>query len=79
MGKTGAKLNLSIPRRGKRLGVKVFGGDEVINGSIIVRQIGSGFHPGKGVRMGKDYTIYAVKKGKVNFKKLKSKNIVEVI
>ena len=51
----------------KRLGVKLFGGQTVKAGSIIVRQRGTRFHPGKNVGMGRDYTIFAKIDGKVRF------------
>jgi len=51
----------------KRLGVKKFGGQEVVAGNIIVRQRGSSFHPGAGVGMGRDYTLYARTDGHVSF------------
>lgn len=63
----------------KRLGVKVFGGQKVINGNIIVRQKGTKFHPGIGVLMGKDYTIYATVDGTVQFKNARGKKLVEVV
>ena len=44
---------------GKRRGVKVFAGQKVVAGNIIVRQLGTRIHPGSGVGMGRDYTIYA--------------------
>ena len=53
----------------KRLGVKLFGGQEAIAGNIIIRQRGTRFHPGEGVGLGKDHTIFAVRDGKVTFKK----------
>jgi large subunit ribosomal protein L27 len=53
----------------KRLGIKLFGGQEVIAGNIIVRQRGTKFHPGNGVGLGKDHTIYALTDGKVVFSK----------
>ncbi len=62
----------------KRLGVKLYGGQKVISGNIIVRQKGSKFHPGPGVAMGKDYTLYAVSEGTVNFRLLHGKKLVEV-
>ena len=62
----------------KRLGVKVYGGQEVIPGNIIVRQRGSKFFPGENVRMGKDFTLFAVSSGIVNFKTKKGKKFVEV-
>eukprot|EP00924_Labyrinthula_sp_SR-Ha-C_P005359 snap_masked-scaffold_1-processed-gene-29.26-mRNA-1 protein AED:0.06 eAED:0.06 QI:0/-1/0/1/-1/1/1/0/104 len=52
---------------GKRLGVKLFGGHQAKAGSIIVRQRGTSFHPSTNVGMGKDYTLYALKPGKVEF------------
>lgn len=63
----------------KRLGVKVYGGQPVISGNIIVRQRGTNFHPGDNVEMGKDYTIFAVAAGTVNFKTKKGKKIIEVL
>ena len=51
----------------KRLGVKKFGSQEVIAGNIIVRQRGTKFLPGKGVGLGRDYTIFALIDGKVRF------------
>lgn len=53
----------------KRLGVKIYGGQHVISGNIIVRQKGTKFHPGTGVGMGKDFTIYAREEGIVTFQK----------
>jgi large subunit ribosomal protein L27 len=51
----------------KRLGIKCYGGELVLPGSIIVRQRGTRFHPGRNVGLGRDYTIYALVKGHVNF------------
>ncbi len=53
----------------KRLGVKMFGGQTVIAGNIIVRQRGTKHNPGEGVGIGKDHTLYALIDGKVVFKK----------
>ena len=53
----------------KRLGVKKFGGENVIAGNIIVRQRGTRHHPGTNVGMGKDHTLFALTDGKVLFKK----------
>ena len=53
---------------GRRLGVKKFGGESVISGNIIVRQRGTQWHPGTGVGMGTDHTIFAVREGTVAFK-----------
>ena len=49
------------------LGVKKFGGETVVAGNIIVRQRGSKFHPGHGVGMGKDHTLFALQDGTVQF------------
>ena len=62
----------------KRLGVKKYGGEKVISGNIIIRQKGTKFHPGLNVEMGKDYTIFAVASGIVNYKVKKGKKFVEV-
>ncbi|CFV93577.1 50S ribosomal protein L27 [Bordetella pertussis] len=60
------------PRNGrdsesKRLGVKVYGGQSILAGSIIVRQRGTRFHPGVNVGVGKDHTLFALANGKVHF------------
>jgi len=54
---------------GQRLGVKRFGGQTVKAGSILVRQIGTKFHPGDNVGIGKDYTLFAQKDGVVTFER----------
>ena len=51
----------------KMLGVKVFGGQQISAGAIIVRQRGTKFHPGTGVGMGKDHTLFALVEGSVSF------------
>ena len=53
----------------KRLGVKRFGGEKVLPGTIIVRQRGTKFHLGNNVKMGRDYTIYSVVEGLVKFER----------
>lgn len=53
---------------GKRLGVKEFGGERVKPGQIIVRQRGTRFHPGPGVGLGRDYTLFAKEEGYVQFR-----------
>ena len=58
---------------GRRLGVKKFGGENVISGNIIIRQRGTKVHPGDNVGMGKDHTIYALVDGVVKFER-KDKN-----
>lgn len=52
----------------KRLGIKRYGGEHVIPGNILCRQRGTQWHPGSGVGMGTDHTIFAVTEGKVEFK-----------
>jgi len=52
---------------GRRLGVKKFGGQEVIGGNIIVRQRGTRVYPGRNVGMGKDHTLFALAAGRVTF------------
>jgi large subunit ribosomal protein L27 len=53
----------------QRLGVKKFGGEHVIPGNIIMRQRGTKYHPGKGVGMGRDFTLFALVEGTVAFDK----------
>ena len=53
----------------KRLGVKIFGGQPAIAGNILVRQRGTVYHPGKNVGVGKDFTLFALSDGMVEFKK----------
>ena len=53
----------------KRLGVKIFGGQLIASGNIIVRQRGTKHHPGSNVGMGKDHTLFALTNGKVRFQK----------
>ena len=52
---------------GQRRGVKKYGGERVIAGNIIIRQVGNRFHPGRGVGQGSDYTLYALEDGFVKF------------
>jgi len=63
----------------KRLGVKAYAGEYVTAGSIIVRQRGTKVYPGANVGLGKDYTLFALKNGKVVFGKGNGKNIVSVV
>ncbi len=65
---------------GRRLGVKKYGGESVIPGNIIIRQRGTKVHPGNGVGMGKDHTIYALIEGVVKFEnKSRSQKRVSVV
>ena len=63
----------------QRLGVKRFGGETVIPGNIIVRQRGTRFHPGKGVGIGKDHTIFALVAGRVEFTNARNRKHVNVV
>ena len=56
----------------KRLGVKIFGGQPAVAGNIIVRQRGTSYHPGKNVGVGRDYTLFALSDGVVEFRKGKN-------
>ncbi len=62
----------------KRLGVKLFGGEKVHVGNIILRQRGLTVKAGEGTRVGRDYTIYAVKEGVVTFAKARGVKSVSV-
>jgi large subunit ribosomal protein L27 len=65
---------------GRRLGVKKFGGEAVIPGNIIIRQRGTKVHPGNGVGMGKDHTLFALIEGVVKFEnKTSSQKKVSVV
>ncbi len=64
----------------KRLGVKIFGGQAIIAGNIIVRQRGTVHNPGENVGIGKDHTLFALTDGKVKFtKKRNNKSYVSVV
>ena len=67
--KAGGSSRNGRDSQSKRLGIKRFGGQEVPAGSIIVRQRGTKFHPGKNVGCGKDHTLFAKINGKVSFEK----------
>lgn len=63
----------------KRLGVKIFGGQNAIAGNILVRQKGNVFHPGSNVGQGKDFTLFALSDGTVTFRKTKSKTTISIL
>ena len=64
----------------KRLGIKIYGGQKVIAGNIIVRQRGTKHHPGRNVGIGKDHTLFALTNGTVQFKKGRAdKSFVSVV
>ncbi|MCA0961050.1 50S ribosomal protein L27 [Salipiger bermudensis] len=65
---------------GRRLGVKLYGGQDATPGNIIIRQRGTKYWPGNGVGMGKDHTIFATEAGSVTFRKgLKGRTFVSVL
>ena len=63
----------------KRPGVKAADGQFVLAGSIIIRQVGTKVYPGVNVGLGKDYTLFALKDGKVKFSKSGSKKLVNIV
>ena len=67
--KAGGSTRNGRDTAGRRLGVKKFGGEVVLPGNIIVRQRGTKFHPGINVGIGKDHTIFSLKKGNVFFQR----------
>jgi large subunit ribosomal protein L27 len=68
--KAGGSSRNGRDSQGQRRGVKVFGGERVRAGNIIIRQLGTRIHPGKNVGMGRDYTIFAKIDGVVKFDRL---------
>lgn len=67
--KAGGSTRNGRDSESKRLGVKKFGGEQVIAGNIIIRQRGTTYRPGLNAGLGKDHTIFALKDGQVAFKK----------
>ncbi|BBD09967.1 50S ribosomal protein L27 [Desulfovibrio ferrophilus] len=62
---------------GQRRGVKRFGGQQVVAGNILVRQLGTKVHPGNGVGIGRDYTLFALVDGEVKFEKYSRKKKIK--
>lgn len=77
--KTGGKTRQGTRRSGKRLGLKLFGGQAVKTGQIISRQKGTKIHPGKKVGLGRDHTLFALSDGQVSFTVKKDKQFAHVI
>ncbi|MDE2025959.1 MAG: 50S ribosomal protein L27 [Patescibacteria group bacterium] len=77
--KSGGSTKGNRDSRAKRLGVKIYGGQKAIAGNIIMRQKGTKIHPGVGVGMGGDYTLFAMIAGTVRFITKKGKKVVEVV
>jgi large subunit ribosomal protein L27 len=67
--KAGGSSRNGRDSQGQRRGVKVFGGETVRAGNIIVRQLGTRIHPGKNVGMGRDYTLFALTDGVVRYER----------
>ena len=63
----------------QRLGVKIWGGQSVVAGNIIVRQRGTKFHAGQNVALGKDHTLYALVDGNVKFGVRRDRKVVDVV
>ncbi|MBW2229678.1 MAG: 50S ribosomal protein L27 [Deltaproteobacteria bacterium] len=63
---------------GQRRGMKVFGGQQVSAGSILVRQLGTRIHPGRNVGCGKDFTLFALSDGKVRYGKRRGRTLAHV-
>ena len=76
--KAGGSTRNGRDSNSKRLGVKRFGGEEVLAGNIIVRQRGTQYHPGKNVGIGRDHTIFATRAGTVAFKPSRKGRVVSV-
>lgn len=74
--KSGGKTRQHTTRPGKRRGVKLFGGQTIKTGMIIVRQQGTKFHPGDNVGIGRDHTLFAKKDGIVEFKTRQGRRLV---
>jgi large subunit ribosomal protein L27 len=74
----GSKAKQGSNQVGKRLGVKVFGSETVRAGNILLRQRGSKMHPGAGVGMGRDFTLFALVDGVVEYAQSKGKKIINI-
>ncbi|AJQ96432.1 MULTISPECIES: 50S ribosomal protein L27 [Gynuella] len=77
--KAGGSTRNGRDSESKRLGVKIFGGQTVVGGNIIVRQRGSEFHAGKNTRLGRDFTLFATADGVVQYTVRNNKRVVNVV
>lgn len=77
--KTGGTTKGNRDSESKRLGVKIYGGGKASSGNILVRQRGTKFHAGDGTKLGRDFTIYAVRSGLVHFKRRFANTYIEVV
>ncbi len=64
--------------QGQRRGVKRYGGEEVAAGNILVRQLGTRIHPGRGVGQGRDYTLFALREGSVRYYQSRNRTFVAI-
>ena len=76
--KAGGSSRNGRDSKGRRLGVKKFGGELVVPGNIIVRQRGTKVHPGRNVGMGTDHTLFATVEGHVRFRSAGGRNSVSI-
>ena len=77
--KAGGKASQHVSPAGKRLGVKMFGGEKVVKGQILVRQRGTLFTKGEGVKEGRDHSLYSVTDGVTKFSRKLGKKVISVI
>jgi len=77
--KAGGKASQHVSPSGKRLGVKLFAGEKVAKGQVLVRQRGTTFTKGAGVKEGRDHTLYSVIDGLAKFSKKLGKKVVSVV
>ncbi|MFP8875136.1 MAG: 50S ribosomal protein L27 [Myxococcota bacterium] len=63
---------------GQRRGMKIFGGQQVRAGSILVRQLGTKIHPGRNVGLGRDYTLFALSDGVVSYRKSRGRVLAHI-
>lgn len=76
--KAGGATRQKGNRTGKRLGVRIYGGQKVKSGHIIIRQKGATFKAGRGVKMGHDFTIYSIKEGILSFITRRGRKLAQV-
>ena len=77
--KAGGKASQHVSPAGKRLGVKLFDGEKVVEGQILVRQRGTKFTKGAGVKEGRDHSLYSVVAGMTKFSQKLGKRVVNVV
>lgn len=77
--KAGGAVTKNRDSHGKRLGVKLYGGQKASPGNIIIRQRGTKFFAGAGTMLGRDHTIFAVVEGMVKFKQKLGRKFIEIV